>query len=124
MNEDERLPAQDNGSPFERIRRKDAAGAEYWSSRDFAQVLGYLGNRNFEQVAKKVKTACFNRGQHIENHFVDITEMVESRTTSEDLPLAETARTMEVTSQEQPESLRQWRSGSHTEGNQDRGGGT
>jgi hypothetical protein len=27
-------------SPFEQIRRTTVAGAEFWSSREFAQVLG------------------------------------------------------------------------------------
>ena len=66
-----------NGSPFERIRRSNAAGNEYWSSRDFAEVLGYSDYRNFEQVIKKAKTACFNSGHRIEDHFVDVTEMIE-----------------------------------------------
>ena len=34
-------------SPFERIRRTNDAGNEYWSSREFAQVLGYSDYRNF-----------------------------------------------------------------------------
>ena len=29
-----------------------------------------------EQVIDKARTACFNSGQRIEDHFVDITEMV------------------------------------------------
>ena len=77
MTEDDRLQAQDSASPFERIRRTNADGAEYWSSRDFAQVLGYSDYRNFEQVIKKAKTACFDSGQRVEDHFVDITEMIE-----------------------------------------------
>ncbi|MBI1910283.1 MAG: DNA damage-inducible protein D [Deltaproteobacteria bacterium] len=64
-------------SPFERIRRTNEAGGEYWSSRDFAQVLGYTDYRNFEQVVQKARTACFNSGQRIEDHFVDVTEMIE-----------------------------------------------
>jgi DNA-damage-inducible protein D len=63
-------------SPFERIKRTNDAGNEYWSSRDFSQILGYTDYRNFEQVIKKAKTACFNSGHRIEDHFVDITEMV------------------------------------------------
>jgi len=63
-------------SPFERIRRINPAGNEYWSSRDFAQVLGYTDYRNFEAVIEKARTACFNSGQRVEDHFVDITEMV------------------------------------------------
>ena len=66
-----------NDSPFERIKRTNAAGNEYWSSREFAQILGYSDYRNFEQVIKKAKAACFNSGHRIEDHFVDITEMIE-----------------------------------------------
>ena len=64
-------------SPFERIRRTNDAGNEYWSSRDFAKILGYSDYRNFEQVIDKARTACFNSGQRIDDHFVDVTEMVE-----------------------------------------------
>jgi DNA-damage-inducible protein D len=64
-------------SPFERIKRINDAGSEYWSSRDFSQILGYSDYRNFEQVIKKAKKACFNSGHRIEDHFVDITEMVD-----------------------------------------------
>jgi DNA-damage-inducible protein D len=72
-------PNQPEGheSPFERIRRANATGMEFWSSRDFAQVLGYADYRNFEQVVQKARTACFNSGHPLEDHFVDITEMVE-----------------------------------------------
>ena len=75
MDTEERLPAPTGVSPFERIRRTNAAGAEYWSSRDFAQVLGYSDYRNFEPVVKRAKTACHNSGQHVEDHFGEITEM-------------------------------------------------
>ena len=71
------LSVQGNLSPFERIRRITGAGAEHWSSRDFAQVLGYSDYRNFEQVIGKARLACFNSGHRIEDHFVDITEMIE-----------------------------------------------
>jgi DNA-damage-inducible protein D len=64
-------------SPFEQIKRTNETGNEYWSSRDFAQILGYSDYRNFEQVIKKAKMACFNSGHRIEDHFVDITEMIE-----------------------------------------------
>ena len=64
-------------SPFERIRRTNEAGHEFWSSRDFAQTLDYGDYRNFEQVIQKARMACFNSGERIEDHFVDITEMIE-----------------------------------------------
>ena len=64
-------------TPFEQIRRTSPAGNEYWSSRDFAQVLGYADYRNFEAVVERARTACFNSGQRVEDHFVGITEMIE-----------------------------------------------
>ncbi len=64
-------------TPFEIIRRTNPAGNEFWSSRDFARVLGYNDYRNFEAVIAKAKTACFNSGQRLEDHFVDITDMIE-----------------------------------------------
>jgi len=78
MIEEEKPSAPNGVSPFERIRRTNAAGAEYWSSRDFAQVLGYSDYSTFEQVVKRAKTACFNSGQRLEGPFVEITEMVPS----------------------------------------------
>jgi DNA-damage-inducible protein D len=63
-------------SPFEQIKRVNEVGNEFWSSRDFARVLGYSDYRNFEQVIEKAKIACFNSGQRLEDHFVDVTEMI------------------------------------------------
>jgi len=64
-------------SPFERIKRINDAGVEFWSSRDFSTVLGYGDYRNFEAVVEKAKLACFNSGYRIEDHFVDVTDMIE-----------------------------------------------
>src|SRR3990172_8254375 len=63
-------------SPFEQIKRTTDAGAEFWSSREFAGVLGYGDYRNFEGVVEKAKLSCFNSGHRLEDHFVDVTEMV------------------------------------------------
>jgi len=63
-------------TPFEQIRRTNPAGNEFWSSRDFARVLGYSDYRNFEAVIVKARTACFNSGQRLEDHFVEITDMI------------------------------------------------
>ena len=52
-------------SPFQQIRRVNDAGNEFWSSRDFATILGYTDYRNFEQVIAKAKTACFNSGMRM-----------------------------------------------------------
>ena len=64
-------------TPFERIRRVGPAGNEFWSSREFSLALGYSDYRNFESVVEKARTACFNSGQRLEDHFVDVTEMIE-----------------------------------------------
>ncbi len=71
--------AKTNGaqaSPFERIRRTNEAGIEFWSSRNFSEILGYGDYRNFERVIEKAKLSCFNSGHRIEDHFVDVTEMI------------------------------------------------
>jgi DNA-damage-inducible protein D len=65
-------------SPFERIKRTNDMGVEFWSSRDLAEVLGYGDYRNFQDVIEKAKLSCFNSGHRLEDHFVDVTEMVEA----------------------------------------------
>ncbi len=74
MSESLPLPAASN--TFERIKRVQPSDVECWSSRDFARVLGYTDYRNFEAVIEKARTACFNSGQRVEDHFVEITEMI------------------------------------------------
>ena len=40
-------------------------------------MLGYADYRNFQSVIESARTACFNSGQRLEDHFVGITEMIE-----------------------------------------------
>lgn len=65
-----------DASVFVSIRRVDPRGVECWSSREFAEALGYSDLRNFQVVLDKARLACLNSGQPIEDHFVDITEMI------------------------------------------------
>jgi len=64
-------------SPFEQMKRTNDAGMEFWSSREFASILGYVNYRHFEAVIEKAKQACSNSGHQIEDHFVGADEMVE-----------------------------------------------
>jgi DNA-damage-inducible protein D len=62
---------------FEGIRQLDAEGNEFWLARDLAPLLDYQEWRNFMQVVGKASQACSKSGNVVEDHFVDITKMVE-----------------------------------------------
>lgn len=64
-------------TPFEAIRRTNPAGNEFWSSRDFAKVLGYVNYRHFQAVIEKARSACSNSGQREEDHFVGSDQLIE-----------------------------------------------
>lgn len=64
-------------SLFESTKHVDEDGIEYWTSRALWKILEYNEYRNFLPVVDKAKTACMNSGQRIEDHFVEIHEMVE-----------------------------------------------
>lgn len=64
-------------SPFEQIKHVSGEGLEYWSSREFSEVLGYSDYDNFKAVIEKAKLACFNSGRDVVDHFRDVTEMIE-----------------------------------------------
>lgn len=61
---------------FEKIKKIDENGVEYWSARDMAKVLEYSEYRHFIPVIEKAKESCKNSKQDTENHFEDILEMV------------------------------------------------
>jgi DNA-damage-inducible protein D len=63
-------------SAFERIKRVNERGGEFWSARELARVLEYTDFRNFNSVVNKARKACTNSGRAIADHFVDLTEMV------------------------------------------------
>lgn len=63
-------------SVFEKIRRTDEEGQEYWSARDLGKVLEYTDYRNFIVVLNKAKQACENSAQRVQDHFVGFNDMV------------------------------------------------
>lgn len=62
---------------FEKIKHIDKDNVEYWVARELMFLLEYTEWRNFDSVISKAQQACFNSGQVVENHFVDITKMVQ-----------------------------------------------
>lgn len=75
MNNNDNIPALQ--SPFEQLREVDADGREWWNSRKLARVMGYGKYWNFERVIAKAQAWTTQKGYHLIDHFVEITEMAE-----------------------------------------------
>lgn len=52
-------------------------GITYWLAREIKPFLEYARWENFETIIEKAKLSCKNAGQPIENHFREVTKMVE-----------------------------------------------
>ncbi|NNM44015.1 MAG: DNA damage-inducible protein D [Chlamydiae bacterium] len=61
---------------FESLKQEENE-SEFWSARKLSKVLEYYEYRNFLPVIEKAKVACKNSGHDIDDHFVDIHEMVD-----------------------------------------------
>ncbi len=61
---------------FESIKEINDQGNEHWYARALSKILDYAEFRNFLPVIKKAQTACEKSGQNINNHFVQVHEMV------------------------------------------------
>jgi len=61
---------------FEEIRHIGPDGQEFWMARKLSKTLEYAEFRNFLPVIEKAKKACKFSGQKVENHFVEMHEMV------------------------------------------------
>jgi DNA-damage-inducible protein D len=75
MNNQSPIPVGSN--TFERIKKVNQSGAEFWSARDLARVLEYLSFRNFQPVLEKAKEACAKSGHTVNDHFAEIRNMVD-----------------------------------------------
>jgi DNA-damage-inducible protein D len=60
---------------FESLKQ-EVNGCVFWSARKLAKILEYYEYRNFIPVIEKAKIACKKSGHKVEDHFVDIHEMV------------------------------------------------
>ena len=52
-------------------------GVEYWLARELQDLLGYTQWRNFETVLDKARTACANAGQALDDHFAEVSKMID-----------------------------------------------
>jgi DNA-damage-inducible protein D len=70
------LPVPAASNTFERIKRTNSAGAEFWSARELARVLEYSEFRHFLPVIEKGREACLTSTHRVADHFEQILEMV------------------------------------------------
>lgn len=62
---------------FEGHAQQTESGIEFWLGRDLQFLLGYSRWENFLNVLNKGRTACELSGHEVEDHFRDVTKMVE-----------------------------------------------
>jgi len=61
---------------FEKIKKIDENGIEYWEARQLLLILGYEKWQNSEEVIVRAMRACVNSGQDTNNHFTKVSKMV------------------------------------------------
>lgn len=61
---------------FEGLKEINEYGQEYWMARRLSKILEYAEFRNFLPVIEKARKACENSGQSVDDHFVEMHEMV------------------------------------------------
>ncbi|PWQ94496.1 DNA damage-inducible protein D [Leucothrix arctica] len=61
---------------FEQLKQTADDGAEFWYARALSKVLGYAEFRNFLPVIEKAKQACQNSNHEVNDHLVEVHEMV------------------------------------------------
>lgn len=62
----------------EMVRTEEETGSEFWLARDLQPLLGYARWENFAKVIDKAKTSCSNAGYAVDDHFLDVTKMIET----------------------------------------------
>ena len=62
---------------FEDIKHIDENGIEYWTARELHPLLGYVRWESFDEVIGRAAKAAINSGQIAENHFRQLTKMVD-----------------------------------------------
>lgn len=62
---------------FEELVQHDETDGEFWLARDLQGLLGYARWENFAKVIEKARIACQGSGHEAENHFLEVTKMVD-----------------------------------------------
>lgn len=57
--------------------RQETNNVEFWTARQLQPIFGYSRWENFLNAIEKAKISCSTAGEKIENHFRDLTKMVE-----------------------------------------------
>ena len=61
---------------FERIKKQDNKGLEYWTSRDLCITLGYSTYQKFTRTINKSIAIANHKGLNTADHFNHTVEMV------------------------------------------------
>lgn len=62
---------------FESIKKIDENGVEYWTARELFPLFGYTTWQAFDELILRAARAALNSGQMAENHFSQLTKMVD-----------------------------------------------
>lgn len=69
-------PSGDPKAQLDSIKHVNPYGAEYWSVRDLAPLLGYKNWERVPDLVERAKAACENMDQTVEDHFRGASKMV------------------------------------------------
>lgn len=61
---------------FEKIKKIDENGVEFWEARELMPLLDYARWENFEKVIERAIQACKKSDQEPKYHFLDVTKMI------------------------------------------------
>ena len=63
---------------FERLKKLNTHGAEYWSARGLQPLFGYAQWRRFEEAVARAKVSCEASGNKADYHFAAAGNMIET----------------------------------------------
>ena len=65
-----------NTNLFEKIKKIDKEGREYWLARELMPILEYSKWERFSNTIKNAKIACENSGYNVNDHFPEVGKMI------------------------------------------------